>query len=785
MSQNDIHQLEAIASLLVDFGWKEVVLICEETEYGHGIIPYLIDAFHSMGVLVSFRRSIHPNATDDQILNELDKLSTKKTRVFIVHMLPPLGHRFFLMVKQAGLMTEGNAWIITEGLTDLLGSMEHSVINAMLGVLGVKAYIPSSKELHRFKVRMSKKKTQEGEILDKGNNFCLHAYDTIWALGMAAERVGTNHIFQEQKKYQNKTDNSDFGISEIGPQLLKEISKSEFKGLSGDIRLVDGQLQSPAFQIINVEQMERKVGFWSPTIGISQQPDVRTTRSLRPIIWPGESTMVPSGKKLKVGYLVKQTFTELVKVEFNHSSNEAFVTGYCIDVFMAVMEALPKAIPYDFVPFQMENGENDSYSYNDLIYQVFLQKYDVVVGDITITSDRSLYVDFSLPYTTGGVEMVIPIKHDERSNVMIFLELFCSFVWLSYFGMFLFTTIVLRSLEHENISELSIPQQIGKVAENLFLALLNQVDGMKMVSKLVAFIFVLTGFMLAGLFGQALQKVVFDDDCQLNAVNTNDLVNNGDFVGYQSGSFVEVVLKQLNFHESQLKVYNSPEEYDQALSKGSQNGGVAAIFDEMPYIMLFLNKHPGKYRRVGPIHRMEGFGFVFPRGSSLVADVSRAILSIVEVEKIAKIEKAWLGSERTFPDPSKKLPSENFSIQNTWGLFVIALTIILFLYLFSWLAHTNRQSKNWFFELLRYIFQVKEVEPENAEPPADAIPDKSADLNGSGNAAAESSEPESPTLGDLTNLSAEPSGKENEASPDMTVIDIGFQNNQVRKDIEI
>ncbi|KAF5197309.1 Glutamate receptor 2.2 [Thalictrum thalictroides] len=700
MAQNDTYQLGAIASLIQAFGWKEVVLIYEETDYGNGIIPYLIEAFQTIDVRVPYRSSIHPSATDDHILKELEKLSAIPTRVFIVHMLSPLGPRFFLQAKAAGLMTEGNAWIITEGFTNILGSLELSVIDAMLGVLGIKPYIPRSERLLRFKARMNKKNVQESDTHDL-NIFCLHAYDTIWALAMAGERVGKNHNFQKPKQYRNKS-NFSLGISERGPQFLEEILKSSFKGLSGEIRLVDGQLQPPVFQIINVEQMQRKVGFWIPTIGISQLPDVRTTKGLRPIIWPGESMTVPSGKKLKVGYPVKQTFTEFVKVELNHSSNETFVTGYCIDVFKAVMEALPKAIPYDFVPFQKGYGEKGSSTYDDLIYQVFLEKYDVAVGDITVTSHRSLYVDFSLPYTTGGVEMVIPIKYDERSNFVIFLELFCSSVWLSYFAMFVGTIFVYRSLEYLSISDLSFPQQIYKVAGDLFL------DGAKFVSKLVAFIFVLTGFMLAGLFEQALQKVVFDDNYQLRVVNAKDLVNSGDFVGYQRGSFVEVVLKQLNFHESQLRVYNSPEEYDQALRKGSKHGGVAAVFDEMPYIKLFLNKYPGKYRRVGPIYRMEGFGFGFRRGSSLVGDVSRAILSVVEGENIMKIEKAWLGSERTYADPIKKTPSENFTIYNTWGIFVIAIILIFSLHMLSMLARTNRQSQNKLFKLLRYIFQVAE-----------------------------------------------------------------------------
>jgi hypothetical protein len=66
----------------------------------------------------------------------------------------------------------------------------------------------------------------------------------------------------------------------------------------------------------------------------------------------------------------------------------------------------------------------------------------------------------------------------------------------------------------------------------------------------------------------------------------------------------------LHFKESKLKPYKTPEEYDEALSYGSDNGGVAAIFDEIPYVKLFLAKYGPKYAVVGPIYQTDGFGFV-------------------------------------------------------------------------------------------------------------------------------------------------------------------------------
>lgn len=59
--------------------------------------------------------------------------------------------------------------------------------------------------------------------------------------------------------------------------------------------------------------------------------------------------------------------------------------------------------------------------------------------------------------------------------------------------------------------------------------------------------------------------------------------------------------------------YTSMKEYDDALSRGCKNGGVDVIFDEIPYVKLFLHKYGSKYQTISS--KMDGtatggFGFV-------------------------------------------------------------------------------------------------------------------------------------------------------------------------------
>ncbi|KAL2478803.1 glutamate receptor 2.6 [Forsythia ovata] len=149
-------RLKAIASIVKAFQWSQVVIISEDTEYGTGIIPYLSNALEDVNARISYRSLFLKSASDDFIYKELYKIMTMQTRVVVVHMSEHLGAKLFLKSKEIGMMSNGYAWIVTSGLTDLYSLMDLNVVEAMHGVLGVKPLIPKSKELDSFATRWKK-----------------------------------------------------------------------------------------------------------------------------------------------------------------------------------------------------------------------------------------------------------------------------------------------------------------------------------------------------------------------------------------------------------------------------------------------------------------------------------------------------------------------------------------------------------------------------------------------------------------------------------------------------
>lgn len=91
------------------------------------------------------------------------------------------------------------------------------------------------------------------------------------------------------------------------------------------------------------------------------------------------------------------------------------------------------------------------------------QNYDAVVGDVTILSNRSRFVDFTVPYTEPGVAVVVPIKEDKMENAWIFMKPLTVGLWLTIGAFFIFTGLVVWVLEHRVNKEFRGPpaQQVG------------------------------------------------------------------------------------------------------------------------------------------------------------------------------------------------------------------------------------------------------------------------------------------------------------------------------------
>lgn len=145
----------------------------------------------------------------------------------------PLASLFFIQAKEVGMMNKGHAWIMTDGVTNLIDSLNPSVLESLNGALGVEFYVPKSRELDDFTMRWNMRFQIENPTDPplKLSIFGLWGYDTIWAVAQASAKVEhANTTFQKLGVDRNSTSLETLETSSNGPELLQAIL-ANFRGL--------------------------------------------------------------------------------------------------------------------------------------------------------------------------------------------------------------------------------------------------------------------------------------------------------------------------------------------------------------------------------------------------------------------------------------------------------------------------------------------------------------------------------------------------------------------------
>ncbi|KAF0931128.1 hypothetical protein E2562_002487 [Oryza meyeriana var. granulata] len=640
---NDSFQAVPVAAVLHAFRWRAAAVVYEDSPYGSGILPALADALQGIGAKVMDRTAVPIDATDDRLDALLYRLKAMPTRVFVVHMLYNVAGRFFRRAKTLGMMSDDYIWVATDGVSTFMERFSPEEVDAMQGVVSLRPYVQETDAVKNFSARFKARLSRDYPAVDDVREptvLRFWAYDTAWALAAAAEAAGVaGPAFQTPQTSTPLTDLDRLGVSATGTALLKAVLNTTFDGLAGKFRLVDGQ-PPPAYEIVNVVGKGTKtVWFWTPESNISQDLDGIRGNGLKQIVWPGKPShsrapngwaVAPNGRQLQIAVPVKHGFNQFVDV----SGDSKRITGL--------------------------HGE--------------LPKADAVVGNVTITSSRMEEVDFTMPFTESGWSMVVAVQKETNASMWIFLQPLTTSLWLASLVFFCFTGFVVWVIEHRINEEFrGTPwQQFGLIFYFAFSTLVfsHKEKLESNLSRFVVIVWVFVVLILTSSYTASLTSMLTVQKLQPTVTDVRELLRRGDYIGYQEGTFIVPLLQKMGF-EGRMRSYSTVDQYADAMSKGSANGGVAAIFDEIPYLKLFLSRYCDGYTMVGPIYKTDGFGFVFPRGSPMVADVSRAILTLAEGEKMAQIEKKWFGDPGACQSQGSAVGSSNLSFRSFGGLFLI------------------------------------------------------------------------------------------------------------------
>ncbi|KAJ9537872.1 hypothetical protein OSB04_030605 [Centaurea solstitialis] len=708
-TQNDYYQMSAVADLVAYFDWQEVIAIFVDDDYGRNGISALSDALSKKRAKISYKASLTPGASLTNVTELLVGVNLMESRVYVVHVNPDSGLEIFAAAKKLGMMTAGYVWITTDWLPAVLDSSEFpdpETMERVQGVVSLRQHTANSEIKKSFSTKWKGIKDKETSSF---NSYALYAYDSVWLLAHSLDKFlksGKSVTFSYDPKLR-KANGSDLQLSALrvfneGQQLLDTVLSTSFVGLTGLVRFdQDKNLVHPAYDVLNLGGTGlRTIGYWSNHSGLSVKAPESLYRKasnysagnqhLYSVIWPGETSKKPrgwvfpnNGKPLRVAVPYRYSYKEVVTKD---KSPEG-VRGYCIDVFEAAVNLLPYPVPRKYVLFG-DGQKNPSYS--DLVNAVAENKYDAAVGDVTIITNRTRIVDFTQPYMESGLVIVVAVK-EQKPKPWAFLQPFTVEMWAVTGGFFLFVGSVVWILEHRLNHEFrgSPRQQIITIfwlAPSSTLTDKNQQTRFSFstmffshrentVSTLGRFVLILWLFVVLIInssYTASLTSILTVQQLTSRIEGIDSLISSNDPIGVQDGTFAySYLIRELNIAESRIKPLRGEEEYVNALRRGPQAGGVAAIVDELPYVELFMRYTKCEFKIVGQEFTKSGWGFAFQRDSPLALDLSTAILQLSENGDLQQIHDKWLSAASCSGKNNGGGEDNSLSLSNFWGLFLI------------------------------------------------------------------------------------------------------------------
>ncbi|XP_047163588.1 glutamate receptor 2.7-like [Vigna umbellata] len=696
MTRSDLSYIKCIVDIVTAFGWQRVVAIYEDDAYGgdYGMLALLSEALRDVSSSIDYHLVLPPISSLHEpggfIREKLLKLLQTQSRVFIVlRSSLEMAIHLFKEASKMGFVDTESAWILPESITNVLDSVNKSAISYMDGALGIKTYYSEmSPEYRDFEAEFWR--TFWSKNVEEDNRYpgfyALQAYDGIKIVTQAVDRM-TNRNTRSPKN------------------LLGEILRSSFLGLSGRIQFEDGKLQQTSIlRMVNVAgKSYKELCFWSEQYGFTKDlptgkgghSGAGNTECFSAVRWPGNLKRDPKGwnmptkqNPMKIAVRSRTSFSKFVKVDYEHEGAPATYSGFCIDIFQGVLDLLGYDLPYDYYPI---DG-----TYNDLVQLVYNKSYDAVVGDMTILEERMQYVDFTVPYAESGLTMVVPSKSKE--SAWMFTKPFTWEMWMVTGGILIYTMLAVWYLEREFNPEFhgnwgsQISTALWFTFSSLFFAHREKMQSN--LTRIVMVSWLLLVLILNSSYTANLSSMLTVKQLELNVPDIQLLKRNNKTIGCDGDSFVRSFLEKVEgFPPGNIKNITDEYTYDGFF----QNNSIAAAFLELPYEKVFITEYCNKYTGSTPRTRFGGLGFMFQKGSPVARDVSKAILHMSENAELKRLEEKWLiSSGKCSNTTSDTNNPESLKLRSLWILYVISgatSTICLLLSTIQSLVKSTQQRQ--------------------------------------------------------------------------------------------
>ena len=453
----------AIVSLFNRFNWSSCIIIYQNDAFGSNGAKIITDAFVNNDLTV--RDTILYDVASHHIQGNLQSTLTKSaSRIVILWAEYPIAADILKQAIHLNVVGPLFTWILSDAPP--LDNFNETQYDALTGILTVEPVAGNvvNAQTNTTLLQSAYDIWQQYEPetfpgATKVNNYALFAFDAAWSLILALHQTcwetlpnsscisysGSSFCFNRRFDQSNSLLNMLMQVSFIGVSGLVQFSANSTDRISGSY-----------YYALNMQRLTN-VSRFVPVLSYSESNGWKSYSDMSYIIWPDHTLDVPSGRailrgvNLRIGVILGAPFTTVTQVE-----NESTFTGFVPDLINLLEANMGFTSNIVVTPTNL--------TYAQVIKLVASGVYDIVVGDITITSQRREIVGFSNSIFDNSLRIIIRNSEDISVDLLAFLKPFSGQLWLLLFITCMSAGILFCLLErydNTNLRDRSLSSQLA------------------------------------------------------------------------------------------------------------------------------------------------------------------------------------------------------------------------------------------------------------------------------------------------------------------------------------
>ncbi|VDI04092.1 Hypothetical predicted protein, partial [Mytilus galloprovincialis] len=388
------------------------------------------------------------------------------------------------------------------------------------------------------------------------------------------------------------------------------------------------------------------------------------------------------GRKARIVMIEEKPFTMHKKDHEKYSGNERF-EGYSVDLITEIANMLH----FEFEIYLVHDGKfgtkEKNGEWNGMLGELLKGNATMSVAPLSINSLREEAVDFTKPFMTRYISVLMKVPMSERSYFE-FLNPLHPLVWFCTFGAFVVVSLVLYMFEKVGASHskdlpgISFKESFwfvfGSLLQGSTEASPSTLPGRILTSAWWFFALILISSYTANLAAFLTVKKIntpiksVTDLASQTTIRYGTVVDSGIMQFFKNTDiehFAKMWAQMSEIDPQESMVANTSVGFNKV-----KKGNYAFFWDTA--VNKYMTIKDCEFMEIGPHFDPKGFGIGVPPGATYREELSMAILKLGDASILHQLENKWW-PRRTCPDVTKPSAEETseLQIENVAGVFFI------------------------------------------------------------------------------------------------------------------